>query len=308
MRQLIRGYTDGLLESAAPGDLRPAAAELAAVLDLVAGTDDLKRVLSDPGVPSTSRRAVIDDLLARRVGKLALSVIEFIVMEDRATEFLDDLSWLADRVQAAGNQQHPQSAVVLGHKAAEERVDGFATALLEQGGDGGADAQVLTRIEDELFAFVQAIGTDERLQTVMTSRDVPAAARRGVIGDLLGAKAHPITTKLAAYATQVGRPRDYVDLLEFLVERTASATQRRLAEVRSAVPMDDAQRENLGQALERVVGHNVHVRVTVDPSLLAGFVATIGDTVVDGSARHRLELLKERLVLPEAQVTTGEPN
>jgi F-type H+-transporting ATPase subunit delta len=50
------------------------------------------------------------------------------------------------------------------------------------------------------------------------------------------------------------------------------------------------------------------VRVIVDPTVLGGFVATIGDTVVDGSARHRLDLLKERLEMPEAAITTGDPS
>jgi F-type H+-transporting ATPase subunit delta len=50
----------------------------------------------------------------------------------------------------------------------------------------------------------------------------------------------------------------------------------------------------------------VEVRVTIDPAVLGGFVATIGDTVVDGSVRHRLDILKERLVMPEARIGTGD--
>jgi F-type H+-transporting ATPase subunit delta len=308
VRQLIRGYTDGVIEQARLDQLAVAASELAAVRDLVASSDDLKTVLSDPGIPRNARRGVIDDLLANRVSRLAVRLLDFIVMEDRATEFLDNLNWLAERVQAAAHRQHPESDVILGRKGAEERVDGFATAMLDHGDSEGVDEPLLARIEDELFAFLQTVGANEQLRAALTSRDVPAPARRAVVMDLLGEKAHPISARLAAYATQIGRPRDYEALLEFLVERAARATRRRLAEVRSAVAMDDAQRQNLAEALERVVGHNVDVRVTVDPSLLAGFAATIGDTVVDGSARHRLELLKERLVMPEVNVTTGERN
>jgi hypothetical protein len=32
----------------------------------------------------------------------------------------------------------------------------------------------------------------------------------------------------------------------------------------------------------------------------------MGDTVVDGSIRHRLELLKDRLATPEAEITIGD--
>jgi F-type H+-transporting ATPase subunit delta len=305
VRQLIRGYTDGVIEETHLDELTTTASELAAVRDLIIGSEDLKTVLSDPGVPASSRRAVLDELLSSRVGKTTLKLLDFAVEQDRATELADDLNWLVERIAAAGNKQRPQSDVVLGRKTAEERVDGFATALLDK---GEADERLLSRIEDELFVLLQAIGANDELRSILTSRDVPADARAALVRDLIARKAHPISTSLAIYATHVGRPRDYEDLLEFLVERAARASQRRLAEVRSVVSMDDRQRSDLAQALARVVGHNVDVRVTLDPSLLAGFVATVGDTVVDGSARHRLELLKERLVMPEVKVTTGERN
>jgi len=74
------------------------------------------------------------------------------------------------------------------------------------------------------------------------------------------------------------------------------------------VDLDDEQRRQLAAALGRVAGRTVEVRVTIDPTVLGGFVATIGDLVVDGSMRHRLDLLKERLDMPEAQITIGDPS
>lgn len=72
--------------------------------------------------------------------------------------------------------------------------------------------------------------------------------------------------------------------------------------------IDDDRRRELAGALSRVAGHSVDIRATVDPTVLGGFVATIGDTVVDGSSRHRLDLLKARLDTPEAEFTIGEPS
>jgi F-type H+-transporting ATPase subunit delta len=70
--------------------------------------------------------------------------------------------------------------------------------------------------------------------------------------------------------------------------------------------MDEQQQARLAESLERALGYQVDVRVSVDPTLLGGFVANIGDTVVDASARHQLDLLRERLVMPEVNITTGE--
>ena len=70
--------------------------------------------------------------------------------------------------------------------------------------------------------------------------------------------------------------------------------------------LDEDRRQHLAAALSLVAGHPVEVRLTLDPSVLGGFVATMGDTVVDGSIKHRLELLKDRLATPEAEITIGE--
>jgi len=43
------------------------------------------------------------------------------------------------------------------------------------------------------------------------------------------------------------------------------------------------------------VGKPVDVRVVVDPSVLGGLVAQVGDTVIDGTVRRRLDQLKQAI-------------
>ncbi len=68
-----------------------------------------------------------------------------------------------------------------------------------------------------------------------------------------------------------------------------------VAEVRTAYPIDDARRQQLAEALGRATGKHVSVKVIVDPSVMGGMVARIGDTVLDGSIRNRLDQLRETL-------------
>ena len=51
----------------------------------------------------------------------------------------------------------------------------------------------------------------------------------------------------------------------------------------------------LAKALSEATGKEVEVKVIVDPNVLGGVVARIGDTVIDGTVRHRLDQLKERM-------------
>jgi F-type H+-transporting ATPase subunit delta len=302
VRQSIRGYTDAVIEEISGGEqLAETASQLRAVHQLLDRSDDLRQVLADPGVPVASRRGVVSDLLAGRVSEETVRLIVFALEADRAGDVHDDVAWLATRIDAAAHDLAPIGEPVLGRSAAIERLDGYATGILE-----AVDRDTLGEIEEALFRFERAIQGSDELRAAVTSRDLAPQVRRQIVIDLLQSHTFTATTSLAAYATHVGRPRDYLDLLAHLVERVAAESNRRVAEVQAPVDLDDAQRQQLAAALTRVAGRQVEVRVTVDPSVLAGFRATIGDTVVDGSARHRLSLLKDRLVTPEADITTGD--
>lgn len=304
MRESIRGYTEGVIEqlqAAGPGRLAQAASELAAVNDVVAGSDDLCRALSDPGLPPASRRGLMSDLFSSHVSSDSLRLLTFVVDAGRASDTADEIAWLAVGVDAAAKNLVPIGEAVLGRKAAEERIDGYATAVLSEL-HGERD---LVTVEDELFRFLRTVQGSSELTSALSSRTIPVARRKALVRDLLQTRSTPATVRLASYATQVGRPREYEDLLSFVVDRVASESNRRVAEVRSAVEIDDEQRARLARALAAVVGRDVDIRVTVDRSVLGGFVATIGDTVIDGTSRHRFEVLKERLVTPEAALTIG---
>jgi len=305
VRQSIRGYTDAVIEQVGDrGDLGQVASELAAVRQLVEGSQDLRRAMTDPGVPAAARRAIIAELLQSHVGATTLRLLKFTIDADRATEWQADLAWLAERLDAAAHDLEPVGDHVLGRIAAGERIDGYATAVLEEMGEKSA----VENVEDELFRFMRVVNGSAELRGVLSNRDVGADQRRAVVVELLQPRGTPTTVRLAAYVTQVGRARDFETLLAHLVDRVAAESNRRVAEVRAAIDLDDNQRRHVAEVLSRVSGHTVEVRVTVDPAVLGGFVATIGDLVVDGSTRHRLDLLKERLDMPEAQITIGEPS
>jgi F-type H+-transporting ATPase subunit delta len=67
------------------------------------------------------------------------------------------------------------------------------------------------------------------------------------------------------------------------------------AEVTTAIPLDNVEKEKLSQNLETLIGKKVSMQVQVDPDILGGFIARIDDSLIDGSIRNRLELLKKRL-------------
>ena len=60
--------------------------------------------------------------------------------------------------------------------------------------------------------------------------------------------------------------------------------------MRSAVALDDgADARGSPRRSTAATGKEVEVKVIVDPTVLGGVVARVGDTVIDGTVRHRLD-------------------
>jgi len=66
-----------------------------------------------------------------------------------------------------------------------------------------------------------------------------------------------------------------------------------IAEVRSAVALSSEQISRLAEALKQQTNSDVSIRNIVDPSVVGGIVTQIGDTLLDGSVRTRLNQLRE---------------
>jgi F-type H+-transporting ATPase subunit delta len=280
------GYTAAVLDREQPEQLAQAARELAVFVDAL-GRDDLRAVLTDPSVPVESRRAIASDLLSGRAVAPTTSLVTYAVTVERVSELPASLEWLTRRVQQQASGYQPHEAVA-GRSATRHRLDGYATAVFEEGCR-------LEEIEDELFRFARTIEGAGSLRAALTDMDVPVPVRRGIVEDLLAPAAQAATVSLATYAVPAGRARDYVALLDWLVERTAEERNLRVAEVRSAVALDEAQRERLTRALSRMAGRQVELRVSIDTNLIGGLVALVGDTVIDGSIRTRLDRLRGEL-------------
>lgn len=172
-----------------------------------------------------------------------------------------------------------------------ERVEGYAQAVVSAArGDG-----VLERVADELFQLGRTVGTNEELRNVLTDSLVPASRRIGVLEDLLGDQAAPATLNLVSMIIGAGRGNDLPAIAEEVVRLAAESRGQAVAEVRSAVALNEDQQHRLAAALSSASGQNVTVQVVVDADVVGGLVAQIGDSVYDGSIRTRLEKMKERL-------------
>ena len=171
-------------------------------------------------------------------------------------------------------------------------VRGYAEALYRVAEAEGE----LEAVEDQLYAFAKLLERETRVREALTDPGLPTENKRGLIADALGGRANPIAVRLLGLLVEQGRARELGRIVETLAEVSAERREHAVAEVRSAVQLNEEQRARLAEALSRATGHVVDVKIVVDPSLVGGLVATVGDEIFDGSVRSRLVDAREHLV------------
>ncbi|MGD0873535.1 MAG: ATP synthase F1 subunit delta [Acidimicrobiales bacterium] len=299
MRDLLRGYATAILESAAEaGRARQMVGDLRAFSLALTESDTLRNVLTDATIPARARRGVVHDLLDEKAAAESQALACWAALVEPAAEFpaavleLVELALeTADAEEAGHLRLVPAEELLGGRTAVRERIRGYADRLFQE----VERLELIDDIEDELVRFARIVDSSLGLRRGLVDPSAPVAQRVALLDDLLSGKVLPATARLAAYVLKAGHSRDLVGTLEWVAGLAGEERGRRVAKVRSAVELDDDEYARLVEALERTAGHPVKVRVQIEPSLLGGMAVEIGDTVIDGSVRHRLDQLREAL-------------
>jgi F-type H+-transporting ATPase subunit delta len=175
--------------------------------------------------------------------------------------------------------------------SSEELINGYARALFDVVRAEGE----LDRVEDELYRFGKVLETNHELKQALSDQSIDRVQREKILGELLQDKVSPHTLGLLTFIVSQGRARQLPQILSQLSNLAAEASNSVVAEVRTAIPLNDAQRTALAESLSKATGKTVEVKAIVDPSVLGGVVAKIGETVIDGTVRSRLEQLKSQV-------------
>ena len=156
---------------------------------------------------------------------------------------------------------------------------------------GRAD-DTLDTWERDLVVLRDALG-DEELRRLVEHPAIHFADKERVLRRVVDVSAEPLN--LALLMIRRGRP----GAIDAMVERFAELVRRErgisLAEVRTALPLDDDQRDAISARLRTLTGDRIEMREVVDDTLIGGVSVRIGDRLYDASVRSRLERLRARL-------------
>ena len=169
----------------------------------------------------------------------------------------------------------------------------YAKALLEIGVEEGT----LNALVDEMTRIAQTYEESEELRRALDNPVVGLEPKRAIAMELIEKLGLGST---ARYTLSLLLERRRVKILPDIAMALREMNDARRgvvrAEVRTAIRLSDSYYEKLRQKLEQMTGKRVTLETREDPTLLGGVVTRIGDTVIDGSVRARLQELKSSLM------------
>lgn len=287
LADVLRGYATATHERAVEsGTADELVRDLEVFASALVSSDQLRRVLVDPTVSPVARRSVVAELLEGKATPEATALIGFAVRVTPAAELPVVITDLTAIGSGSGFDEAPA-----GIEASRERLRGYAERVLEELGS----TDEVDEMEDTFFRLARVLEHHLELRSVLVNQTAPLAGRLAVVHDLLAGKASEPTIRVVSYVLRAGRVRNLVGALDSLVALCAAERGRRVAEVRSAVDLDEAERNRLAAALRRLTGREVEVRVLIDESVIGGVLISVGDLVIDGTVRLRVERLRDAL-------------
>lgn len=255
------GYVDRVANSSdnAVAVAAQTGTELFDIVDALDVDRGLRVAAADTAAPADARAGLMKTVFGGKVSETALGVLCDIVK----------LNWSNPREMRTG-------LVEVGRRFL------FRSAQ-EQG--------QLKQVEGELFRLSRILEDEPELTHLLSDRTQPASRKRELFAKVLYGKVTAVTEALALQA--VGRPeKNPIDDLASLVDSAAEVSGRSVAHVVAASELNSTQEQALADKLGRIYGRAMNVHTEVDTSLLGGVLIRVGDEVIDGSTKGKIERMR----------------
>jgi F-type H+-transporting ATPase subunit delta len=161
--------------------------------------------------------------------------------------------------------------------------------------DLGVQQGTLDRWQSDLHLIAEAFG-NRKLSFILRQPRISFARKEAIVRDLLEKRVTREALGLAVLLVE----RELVDLgpkvAEAFDEKLNDYRNQATAVVTTAVPLAAPQQAEVAAYLQALTGKTISLETRVDPEILGGLVAQIGDTLIDGSVRRRLALLRDQII------------
>ena len=172
----------------------------------------------------------------------------------------------------------------------EQIAEVYARALFE----AAQEHDVLDRVREELGEFAEALDNDRNLQVFLFSPYFSSEEKREGVRKIVSDADERTVNFLELLAERHRMPALFRIKREF---DALWADENKLlpVTVTSAVELDEGLVEEIGNRIQEQTGRKVELSTKVDPDVLGGLMVRVGNKVLDGTVRNRLERLRKQV-------------
>jgi len=136
---------------------------------------------------------------------------------------------------------------------------------------------------------------DEELMALLQNPRLPFDAKKSLLEKQLG-KINPLAFNLVLLLVSKGLLRISDDISQQYNDLLDAHRGIERAKVTTAFPLDDEESKAISRRLGEIVKRKVVIDAYIDASIIGGFIARMGDKLIDGSIHQKLETLRRSLI------------
>ena len=156
------------------------------------------------------------------------------------------------------------------------------------------EKDVVDAVEQDMRALIQAAKENRELSTILSSPVVRPEKKEAIVRAVFSG-ANDLTMAFLALLAKKGRAGLIAHMAEAFVSLVREERGIVLAEVVTAVPLDEIRRSEVNALIGKVHEGGVELSETVDPQLIGGFKLRVGDRMIDASVFQSLRTMHRNL-------------
>ncbi len=150
-------------------------------------------------------------------------------------------------------------------------------------------------VAEDLMTVKNALQASRELRNVFASPVIPKEKKKAILRDVFKKKASELVLGYLEHIIDKGRENVLGEILtQYFIQRDEQLGIVRVS-VKTSVEFSSKQEKDLEKQLEAMTKKKIEIAFNLDASIKGGFIARVGDTVLDGSVKRQLEILKIKL-------------
>ena len=169
----------------------------------------------------------------------------------------------------------------------------YASALMQV----ARKQNLIELIHGDLMDIRTLITDSADFHSLLVSPIIPEQQKKDSLSKLLSSSVHAVTMEFLLMLCSKRRENILLEIIDVYHDQFLQHQGIVHVDVTSVNDLEPAQVEALTSRLRAMTGQNPVLNFSKDPSLIAGFIVRVGDTVIDGSVKHQLLKLKEQFII-----------